>query len=164
MAAGDRRGETSTSEPNWLDEAEMMAWRSFVDATAAVMAAVDSDLQTSAGLPTADYAVLVALSEAESGRRRMCDLASVLHLSPSGLTRRVDGLVRSGLVARVPSADDGRVMLAVLTDEGRSRLEAAAPDHVESVRRHFVRHLSPTQLRELAGALRAIATAESVSG
>lgn len=141
----------------------MAAWRSFVDASLAVTSAVDADLQDGAGIDAGDYGVLVRLSEAEDHRLRMCDLAGRLHLSPSGLTRRLDGLVRSGLVERSPSADDRRVMLAVLTAEGRRLLERVAPDHVESVRRHFVRHLSRTQLRNLATALGAIERGESAA-
>jgi DNA-binding MarR family transcriptional regulator len=82
----------------------------------------------------------------------MCDLAEQLHLSPSGLTRRLDGLVRLGLVAREPSAADRRVTLAVLTDAGVAALDAAAPTHVDGVRRHFLRHLSRTQVRLLGNA------------
>ena len=142
--------------PRWLDQTEMAAWRSFVEVTAGVMAAVDADLQASAGTWAGEYGVLVNLSEAAGQRLRMCDLAASLHLSPSGLTRRLDGLVRAGLVERVPSTEDRRVMLAALTDKGRRYLERAAPEHVESVRRHFVDHLSRTQLEQLTAALSAI--------
>ena len=82
----------------------------------------------------------------------MCDLANRLHLSPSGLTRRLDGLVSLGFVARVPSPGDRRVMLAQLTDRGVDALAEAAPDHVSSVRRHFLDHLSRTQIRQLGDA------------
>lgn len=159
VANTDRAASRST--PRWLDEDEMAAWRAFVDVSSAVMADVDADLQDQHGLSGGDYAVLVSLSEAADGSLRMCDLADTLHLSPSGLTRRLDGMVRAGLVSRVPSTDDRRVMLAALTAEGRARLEAAAPDHVASVRRHFVRHLSRTQLRNLAAALGAIDRGEA---
>jgi DNA-binding MarR family transcriptional regulator len=76
----------------------------------------------------------VFLSEAVEREMRMCDLAARLQLSPSGLTRRLDGLVRSGLVERRPSETDRRVMLAVLTPTGIAAMKAAAPTHVESVR------------------------------
>ena len=46
------------------------------------------------GLTMGDYEVLVRLSEADDHRMRMCDLAGQLRLSPSGLTRRLDGLVQ----------------------------------------------------------------------
>ena len=45
--------------------------------------------------------------------------------------------------------EDRRGSRAVLTDEGFSALEAAAPLHVESVRRHLFDLLSPTQLGQL---------------
>jgi DNA-binding MarR family transcriptional regulator len=86
----------------------------------------------------------------------MCDLASTLNLSPSGLTRRIDGMVKAGLVARTPSPDDRRVMLSVLTDEGRARLEQAAPDHVAGVRRAFLDHLSEKQIRNLGEVFAAV--------
>ena len=47
---------------------------------------------------------------------RMCDLATALQLSPSGLTRRLDGLVRPASSSGVASPADRRVMLAALTD------------------------------------------------
>jgi DNA-binding MarR family transcriptional regulator len=81
---------------------------------------------------------------------RMCDLAQRLQLSPSGLTRRLDGLVRSGLVDRVGSADDRRVMLAVLTEHGFDRLSSAAPAHVESVRRRIIDRLDCDEMLVLA--------------
>jgi len=143
--------------PRWLEPDEMRAWRAFVDAQAAVSAGTEADLMASHGLSAGEYAVLVHLSESPDDGVRMCDLAEALHLSPSGLTRRVDAMVRSGLVRREPWTEDRRVMRAVLTPEGRARLERAAPDHVASVRRHFVDRLSTTQLLDLADALRAIA-------
>ena len=72
---------------------------------------------------------------------RMCDLASNLQLSPSGLTRRLDGLVRSGLVNRQPSIADRRVMLAVLADAGAAKLAEAYPVHLASVRRRIIDQL-----------------------
>lgn len=140
----------------WLDDEEMAAWRSMVDVHTAVMASLEEELTELHGLAGGDYAVLVTLSEAPHERLRMCDLASALHLSPSGITRRLDGMVKQGLVAREPSTEDRRVMLAVLTPKGRAALESAAPDHVDAVRRHFIDHLTRTQIRNLAAAFAAV--------
>lgn len=140
----------------WLDDDEMAAWRGFVGASAAVMGALEADLMSDYGISAGEYGVLANLSESEGSRMRMCDLAGALHLSPSGTTRRLDGLVRRGMVRREPSAEDRRVMLAVLTDEGREFLERIAPGHVEGVRRHFISQLSRTQLRNLASAFRSV--------
>jgi DNA-binding MarR family transcriptional regulator len=141
---------------NWLDDEEMAAWRGLVDVSAGVMGALEAELVAHHGITTGDYGVLARLSEADDSRMRMCDLASDLHLSPSGLTRRLDGLVRRDLVTREASAEDRRVMLAVLTGEGRTFLEQIAPLHVDGVRRHFLSQLSRTQLRNLSSAFRSI--------
>ena len=94
--------------------------------------------------------MLVHLSEADEHRLRMCDLASALRLSPSGLTRRIDGLAKRGYVRREPSTCDRRAMLAVLTDDGMKKLEAAAPTHVASVRRSLIDHLDAESLQRMA--------------
>jgi len=138
---------------NWLDEDEMRAWRGLVDVYADVEASLGAELAENHGISSGDYAVLVALSEAEAHRLRMCDLASVLHLSPSGLTRRLDGLVKQGFVAREPVPDDRRVTLAALTNKGMAKLEKAAPLHVAGVRHHLLDHLTRTQIRQLGSVL-----------
>jgi DNA-binding MarR family transcriptional regulator len=127
-------------DPKWLDDDEMRAWRAYVETVVELNAALEADL-TGHGLTLGDYQVLVFLSEAEERAMRMCDLAARLQLSPSGLTRRLDGLVRSGLVERRPSETDRRVMLAVLTPKGIAAMEAAAPTHVESVRARIFDHI-----------------------
>jgi DNA-binding MarR family transcriptional regulator len=140
----------------WLDDEEMRAWRGLVEVYAELHAALECELVEGFGFNEGDYGVLVNLSEAPDRRMRMCDLATQLHLSPSGLTRRLDGLVRLGLVARQPSATDRRVTLAVLTDAGYSKLAAAAPAHVEGVRRNFLDHLTRAQIRQLGATFDAL--------
>ena len=144
----------------WLDDEEMNTWLAMVEVNTAIQAAIEEDLAPH-GLTNGDYGVLARLSDSLDHRLRMCDLADALHVSPSGLTRRLDGLVREGLVAREPSADDRRVMLAVLTDAGYEKLREVAPDHVATVRRVFIDHLSRTQLRNVGAALRAVQSGTS---
>jgi DNA-binding MarR family transcriptional regulator len=132
----------------WLSASEMRAWRNFIQSVNTMTAALESDLLPF-GLTMGDYEVLVRLSEAEGQRLRMCDLATALQLSPSGLTRRLDGLVRSGLVERVASPSDRRVMFAALTPLGSAKLVEAAPDHVASVRNRFLKGLTKNQVRAL---------------
>jgi DNA-binding MarR family transcriptional regulator len=143
--------QQGSDDTRWLDADEMAAWRNYVDCGGALAQALEADLQ-GFGLTMGDYEVLVFLSEAADHRLRMCDLAARLRLSPSGLTRRLDGLVKSGVVGRQPSEDDRRVMLAVLTDQGFELLKRAAPHHVASVRRHLIDVLSPTEVRAIGSA------------
>lgn len=148
----------------WLDDLEQRAWRSLLAAHRRVLQRLDAELQSSQDLSVADYGVLVELDEADGGRMRMSELADRLLLSPSGLTRRLDTLVDSGLVERVRCPTDRRGSFAVLTDAGRARLRAAAPDHVEQVRRHFIERLSRAQLAQLADALETVSDGEACPG
>lgn len=141
----------------WLSATEMRAWRNFIEAVNSMTPALESDLMPY-GLTMGDYEVLVRLSETDDQRLRMCDLATVLQLSPSGLTRRLDGLVSGGLVERVASPADRRVMFAALTDAGRTRLAEAAPDHVASVRNRFFKGLTGAQIRELGNIFETVRT------
>lgn len=135
--------------PEWLNPQEMAAWRSFVETSSDLIAAIEADLVPT-GMSLGEYQVLVFLSEADDHSLRMCDLAGKLHLSPSGLTRRLDGLVGRGWVERRSSESDRRVMLAVLTDAGQNHLAAAAPIHVASVRARIIDHLTADEQATMA--------------
>jgi DNA-binding MarR family transcriptional regulator len=100
-------------------------------------------------MPFSYYEVLVMLSESPGRSRRMSDLADATQSSRSRLSHAVTRLEGLGWVRRETCAEDRRGALAVLTDEGFAALEAAAPDHVESVRTHLFDLLSPTQLAQL---------------
>lgn len=132
----------------------MSAWRSFIETVFDLSNALERDLadrDTTLG----DYQVLVYLSEAPDHAVRMSTLAEMLQLSPSGLTRRLDGLVAGGQVERQPCPNDGRANNAVLTATGAQLLEDVAPHHVASVRRRVFDHLDDSQV----AALEAIFTA-----
>jgi DNA-binding MarR family transcriptional regulator len=139
----------------WLTAAEQAAWRSFITTLPDLMAALETDLAPH-GLSMGDYEVLVFLSEAVDNRMRMCDLASSLRLSPSGLTRRLDGMVKMGWVDRASCAADRRVMYAHLTAAGRAKMESAAPDHVASVRRHVLEPLGADGVQHLGDLFQSI--------
>lgn len=142
-----------TERPRWLTPDEMRAWRNLVELIAEIHAEQEAALVCAHGISGGEYGVLVALSEADGHRLKMCDLAAALHLSPSGLTRRIDGLSRQGLVTREPAPDDRRVVLAALTDAGMAKLESAAPTHVEAVRDSLIDHLSTDDVRLLVEVL-----------
>lgn len=141
------------TEPRWLDDEEMRAWRALLGASLTLQAILDDELAAEHGFGIAEYEVLVLLSEHPGRRMRMSELAARLHLSPSGLTRRLDNLAARGWVARERCPSDKRGTYAVLTDLGFAELERAAPTHVRGVRRHFVDLLSPDQLSAVANVL-----------
>jgi DNA-binding MarR family transcriptional regulator len=144
-----------TATAVWLNEQEMQAWQAFLRASIRLMERLDAELGGH-GLSLADYEILVHLSGEASGELRMTELAARTLVSRSGLTRRLDRLVESGLVERRSCPTDRRGVFAVLTDAGRSRLEASAPTHVEGVRRPFISQLAGQDLDKLASSLNAV--------
>jgi len=141
----------------WLDEEEQAAWRAFLAATQRLMEQLDRELQAGAGLPHAYYEILVRLSEAPGRAMRMSDLADRCQSSRSRLSHAVARLEEQGRVRREAVPSDRRGAVAVLTDAGFAALEAAAPVHVGSVRRHLFDRLTPDQVAALAEISRAIA-------
>lgn len=136
-----------TKRPN---VAELAAWRSFLRAHASIIRALERELLAEQQLSLASYDVLVQLAEAPDRSLRMTDLAEAVLLSRSGVTRLVDRLEQAGLVARQRTSDDGRGIVAVLTEKGLARLRVAAVTHLDGVVRHFVARLTYAQLAELS--------------
>src|SRR6202165_2030210 len=120
-----------------LKPAELRAWRAFLDAQASLLRRLGADLIKEEDITLPEYDVLVQLNFAPDGRLRMTELSERVRLSPSGLTRLVDRLVRSGLVKRGRCASDPRGTHAILTAAGKKRVGAAAPVHLRGIREHF---------------------------
>jgi DNA-binding MarR family transcriptional regulator len=145
------------TEPRWLDDDEMRAWRAFVITHVRLFEALDRELKADHGLTHDDYGILVNLSEAPGRRMRMTELATRVLESKSRLSHHVGRLEAEGLVRRESCPNDLRGLNAVLTPAGLRLLRRAAPDHVRAVRQHFIDHLDRSQLRLLADALGAVA-------
>jgi DNA-binding MarR family transcriptional regulator len=139
--------------PQVLSKPAVAAWVRLLRGQAAVRRTLDSELQASHGLTVVGYETLLLLSRAGEGGMRRVDLADGLGLTPSGVTRLLDGLERQDLVAKGTCAADARVSYAVLTDAGRERLEAASCSHVGSVRAMFEERYSAEELETLAALL-----------
>jgi DNA-binding MarR family transcriptional regulator len=139
-----------------LTEPELAAWRGMLRVHHDVVARLDAELEREQGLPLSSYEVLISLADAPGGRLRMGELAGVLLLSRSGLTRLVDRLEREGLVERERCEDDQRGYFAVITKAGRKKLETARPAHWAGVREHFLDRLGAEDLDILARAWRKV--------
>ena len=133
----------------WLEADEQRTWRAFLTASRALMDALDRELQRDAGMPHAYYEILVRLSEAPDRRLRMSELAELTGSSRSRLSHAAARLEASGWIRREDCPTDRRGQIAVLTDAGFATLAAAAPGHVEGVRRHLFDALSPAQVDQL---------------
>jgi DNA-binding MarR family transcriptional regulator len=140
---------TTAVAPRWLDDDERRTWIAWILSTRLLWDELERDLQRDAGIAFSYYEVLVMLSESPDRSRRMSDLADATQSSRSRLSHAVTRLEGLGWVRRESCPSDRRGSLAVLTDAGFAALEAAAPDHVKSVRAHIFDQLSPAQLAQL---------------
>ncbi len=139
------------ASPKWLNDAEMKAWRGFVTTSPDLMNAIERDLGVF-GLDAGDYQLLAMLSEATDHRLKMCDLADTLRLSRSGLTRRMDGVVKAKYVERIQDKDDRRVSFAHLTTKGYEFLKKVAPLHLKDVRSRMIDLLNESEIKALGSA------------
>lgn len=131
------------------------ALRSFVGLLrghTALTRALSARLLADHGLTLNDYEVLLHLSRASERRLRRVDLVERLLLTPSGITRLLDGLETAGFVAKAACDYDARVTYAVLTDEGYEKLREAAKTHVADIEAAFA-GLSEDELETLASLL-----------
>jgi len=138
------------SEPRWLNEREMRAWFGYRRMRLLLDLQINRELMNESGLSEPDYDVLSNLSQTEGHRMRLTDLAAHMRWSKSRLSHHVTRMQQRGLVDREECADDGRGSMLVLTRQGAKAIEAAAPGHVASVRRHIIDLLTNEELDALA--------------
>lgn len=143
-------------EPRWLDADERAAWLRLIAVVELLPSTLDAQLRRDSQLTHFDYYVLAMLSESPERTLRMTALAARTNATLPRLSHVVRRLEDRGLVERFPCPEDGRATNARLTSPGWEAVVAAAPGHVEAVRRHVLDPLTPTQvtqLREICDAL-----------
>ena len=116
------------------------------------------------GLTIHDFETLLHLSREPEQRMRRVDLADRLALTPSGVTRLLDGLMEAGLVEKASCPSDARVSYAVLTDAGRELFAAAVETNDRTCRELIGLHLSPAELGQLSTLLGRLPTVGEVDG
>jgi len=126
------------TETNWLSEGEQRSWRALLMGMTLLLDRLDDDLHRSCNLSLVEYEILVRLSEREGRQMRMAQLADALAHSRSRVTHTVTRMERAGLVVRSSSPEDGRGVVAAMTDKGYELLTRIAPLHVTGVRAHLV--------------------------
>ncbi|MFG2220031.1 MarR family winged helix-turn-helix transcriptional regulator [Streptomyces sp. NPDC048685] len=137
------------NEPRWLDEREAAVWKQYRDLQRRLQSALDRQLARDSTLSGAEYAVLVPVSESPGDVLRARELQAELGWERSRLSHQISRMESRGLVAREPCTDDARGSMVRMTPQGRDAIEAAAPQHVETVRHSFFDPLSPDEVDTL---------------
>ncbi|WP_018341036.1 MarR family winged helix-turn-helix transcriptional regulator [Corynebacterium caspium] len=150
--------------PRWLNDEEQSLWRLILAATRTVDRALDETLQRDHSISSAEYAVLVSLSEAEGESLRLRDICTSLDWDRSRTSHQVTRMEKRGLVAKQNCVGDARGVVVQLTEAGKKRLNTAVPEHVESVRRLIFDHLTPEQLPVLEEFFENVLKVDSVPG
>jgi DNA-binding MarR family transcriptional regulator len=112
-----------------------------------LQAAVDESLRQH-GLTFARYEALVLLCFSSRGSLPLGKMGERLQVHPTSITSIVQRLEADGLVSRRPHPDDGRAVLAEVTDAGRALVERATADLVGAD--FALGDLSDAQLAELS--------------
>ncbi len=75
-----------------------------------------------AGITPSQHLLLLQIAGCDSGTTTISTLVERLALTQSAVTELVQRAEQAGLVARAPSAEDGRVTLLSLTATGKAKL------------------------------------------
>ena len=138
------------TETKWLNTEESRAWRALQHLNMPLSAALNRQLSRDSNLSTADYAVLVQLSEAPDEQLRARDMVQAIGWEKSRLSHHIRRMETRSLVSREECPTDGRGAFIKLTPSGRAAIEQAAPGHVSAVRSYFIDVLTPEQLDAFA--------------
>lgn len=118
-----------------------------------VLARLDGVLKPH-GLTFARYEALVLLTFSSRGSLPLGKMGERLQVHPTSVTSIARRLEESGLISRRPHPEDGRAVLAEITDEGRRLVEVATTDLVAAG--FAIDSLDEGQLRELSALLRPV--------
>ncbi len=148
----------------WLNEQEAETWLNVWSFHAWLPSRLDAHLKRDFGISHYDYFAMAQISMAEEGRLRMSALAAQSDMTLSHLSRVITRLEKQGWVRRTPDPTDGRSTFAELTDAGRALVRAAAPAHVDEVRRIIFDNLTAEESAQLGTAMRKIVAALRPAG
>lgn len=151
-------GRTASEMPG-LDIAEQRSWQNFLEAALRLYGILNRGLTEQHKLSLVDVRLLEILHRSETGSARMGDLAEQLLALPSRVTRQIRRLEANGLVQREASPDDGRGVLASITDQGRMVVEEAMVTYANSVRELYLGPLTRPQMSGMGENCRRISAA-----
>lgn len=148
---------TNSSKPRRrLTDEQLRIWRDYIETADKLRAELGRRLQQESSLSTGDYAVLLALSEAEDRRLRSSELAAAIGWERSRLSHHLGRMEKRGLIRREECAIDTRGAEIVLIPAGFEAFRRATVPHLAAVDELFVAALSADELAAAAVLTRAL--------
>jgi DNA-binding MarR family transcriptional regulator len=134
----------------FLSEDEEAAWQGLLETREALVRTLDERLLAEHQVSLGSVEALMHIAHAEEGTIAVSELARLLDLSPSHVSRVVIDLERKGWVERQRSPKDSRSTRARATDAGRTQLLEAAPTYLSTIRELLFEGLSEREVKQLA--------------
>jgi len=138
-----------------LSDEQLGVWRAFLRAHSTMLRRIGRDLEEAELPPLAWYDVLAALRDAPDQHLRQVELAELVLLSHSGLSRLLDRIESKGLVERRNCPSDRRSFHVAITPGGLELLELMWPVYARGIAEDFLSALgdSPGEIGETLGAI-----------
>ncbi|MBO0609845.1 MarR family winged helix-turn-helix transcriptional regulator [Myceligenerans salitolerans] len=125
---------------------ELRIWRNYIETTETLRAVLEGRLQSESSLSSADYRVLLALSEADRSTLRSSELAELIGWQRSRLSHHLRRMEKRGLVHRAPCPDDVHGIDVRMTALGAESFRRGSVPHLRDVHELFVEALTAEQL------------------
>jgi len=149
---------TSPSKRSLPSKEELRIWRDYVETSELLRRLMGGRMQSQSGISSADYSVLVALSESKDRMMRSSELAEHIGWDRSRLSHHLGRMEKRELVRRERCAEDSRGFFVVLTAEGSRQFRSGSVPHLRDVRELFIEAFTPQQLVAVGEASAALRT------
>lgn len=143
--------------PKPKEAATTRLWEGLTRAHNVMAAALEKDMIPDAGVPLGWFEVLNHLTRAPGGLLRFQELAKVAGITDSGASRRLDQMIKAGLIERLECPTDRRGAFAHITTKGKAAHKRAHAVYVRSLERNLGNVLSPGEAESLRSALERLA-------
>jgi DNA-binding MarR family transcriptional regulator len=132
-------------------------WEVIARAHSSMTAAIEKEMLPKTGIPLGWYEVLAHLRRAPNEMLRFQDLARIEGLTDSGASRRLNQMIKAGLIDRHSCPTDRRGVYAHLTETGKAAYEKAHAVFLRSLDRNLGTLLEPGEAEAVSTALARLA-------
>ncbi|MFI5091313.1 MAG: MarR family winged helix-turn-helix transcriptional regulator [Terriglobales bacterium] len=128
-------------------------WEGISRAHTSMTAAIEKEMLPQTGISLGWYEVLAHLRQAPNAMLRFQDLARIEGITDSGASRRLNQMIKAGLIDRHSCPTDRRGVYAHLTDKGRAAYDKAHAVFLHSLDRNLGTLLEPGEAEAVSAAL-----------
>jgi DNA-binding MarR family transcriptional regulator len=142
-----------TPVPKLSGAKAVQLWEGISRAHTSMTAAIEKEMLPKTGISLGWYEVLAHLRHAPNAMLRFQDLARIEGITDSGASRRLNQMIKAGLIDRHSCSTDRRGVYAHLTDKGRAAYEKAHAVFLHSLDRNLGTLLEPGDAEAVSAAL-----------